>query len=108
MTGPQDPYFQPAQYPAAQAATQAQPPRRRSVVDIVVTCIMSLLACVAAVGSLWFSMFFGFTTDSCGTGPGAECNEDMLGRAYLITWGGVGLAAFIGARALSSRPCVNE
>jgi len=50
------------------------------VIDIVITCIMSVLACVVAVGSLWFS----------------------------ITWGGVGLAEFIGGRPLSQRPCANE
>jgi hypothetical protein len=67
--------------------------RRHSVVDITVTSILSALAGVAALGSLAFSFFFVMATDSCGT----QCDSATLNAAYLVTWGGVGVAVLIGA-----------
>ncbi|MFZ0230466.1 MAG: hypothetical protein WA622_17485 [Mycobacterium sp.] len=67
--------------------------RRHSVIDITVTSILSALAGIAALGSLAFSFFFVMATDSCGE----RCNSATLNVAYLVTWGGVGVAVLIGA-----------
>jgi hypothetical protein len=72
---------------------QAHPPRRHSVVDITVTSILSAVAGLAALGTLGFSMFFVMATDSCGD----QCNYSALNEAYLVTWGGVGIAVTIAA-----------
>jgi hypothetical protein len=67
--------------------------RRHSVVDITVTSILSAVAGIAALGSLSFSFFFVMATDSCGE----QCDYAALNAAYLVTWGGVGVAVLIGA-----------
>jgi hypothetical protein len=77
------------QYPYPPAHRQ----RRHSVVDITVTSILSAIAGIAALGSLSFSFFFVMATDSCGT----QCDSATLNAAYLVTWGGVGVAVLIGA-----------
>ncbi len=41
-----------------------------------------------------FSFFFVMATDSCGS---RHCDYDALGAAYLVTWGGIGLAILVGA-----------
>ena len=46
-------------------------------------------AVLAALGTLWYSLFFAMATDSCAT----QCNDAVLGSAYLVTWGGVATAA---------------
>jgi hypothetical protein len=71
----------------------AYQPRRHSVVDITITSILSAVAGLAALGSLWFSLFFAMATDSCGE----QCDYPALNAAYLVTWGGVGAAVLIGA-----------
>jgi len=78
-----------SQYPTPPVHRQ----RRHSVVDITVTSILSALAGFAALGSLAFSFFFVMATDSCG----AQCDSATLNAAYLVTWGGVGVAVLIGA-----------
>ena len=77
------------QYPYPPAHRQ----RRHSVVDITVTSMLSAIAGIAALGSLSFSFFFVMATDSCGT----QCDSATLNAAYLVTWGGVGVAVLIGA-----------
>jgi hypothetical protein len=64
-------------------------PRRHSVVDITITSIVSAVAGIAALGSLWFSLFFAMASDSCGE----QCNYTALTAAYLVAWGGVAVAA---------------
>ena len=68
-------------------------PRRHSVVDITITSIVSAVAGIAALGSLWFSLFFAMATDSCGE----QCNYAALNAAYLVTWGGVAVAVIVAA-----------
>ena len=70
------------------------PPRRHSVVDITLTAILSALTVMSALGAVAFSFFFVMATDSCGSRP---CDYDALGAAYLVTWGGIGLAVLLGA-----------
>jgi hypothetical protein len=71
-------------------------PRRHSVVDITITSIVSAVAGIAALGSLWFSLFFAMATDSCGE----QCDYAALNAAYLVTWGGVGVAVLLGASGI--------
>ena len=73
------------------------PPRRHSGVDIALTVILSVLAGLFALGALSFSFFFVMATDSCGP---RHCNYDALGAAYLVTWGGNGLAILGGATGI--------
>jgi hypothetical protein len=68
-------------------------PRRHSVVDITLTSILSVVAALAALGTVCFSFFFVMATDSCNE----HCDTGALNAAYLVTWGGVGLAVAIGA-----------
>jgi len=67
--------------------------RRHSVVDITITSILSGVAALAALGSVWFSLFFVMATDSCGE----QCSYNALTAAYVVTWGGVGFAVLVGA-----------
>jgi hypothetical protein len=55
--------------------------------------ILSVLAGVFALGAVSFSFFFVMATDSCGA---RHCEYDALGAAYLVTWGGIGLAILVG------------
>jgi hypothetical protein len=75
-------------------APPPSPPQRHSVVDITLTVILAALAVLGAVGAVSFSFFFVMATDSCGSRP---CNFDALTAAYIVTWGGIGLAVLIGA-----------
>lgn len=70
------------------------PTRRHSAVDITLTVILSTLTMISAFGAVSFSFFFVMATDSCGSRP---CDYDALGAAYLVTWGGIGLAVLLGA-----------
>jgi hypothetical protein len=76
MTAPQYPY---------------SPPRRRSTADIVATSVVLVIAAATGVLSLAFSMFFPMATDACAD----DCNTSLIGWAYLMTWGGVGIAAIV-------------
>jgi hypothetical protein len=73
------------------------PPRRHSVVDITLTVVLSALTLICALGAVSFSFFFVMATDSCGS---RHCDYDALGAAYVVTWGGVGLAILIGATGI--------
>ncbi len=73
------------------------PPRRHSAVDITLTVILSTLTTISALGAVSFSFFFVMATDSCGP---RHCNYDALGAAYLVTWGGIGLAILGGATGI--------
>lgn len=67
-------------------------PRRHSVVEITLTSILSLLAGLAAAGTVGFSFFFVMAADSCNQ----HCDTGALKAAYAVTWGGVGIAVVIG------------
>jgi hypothetical protein len=73
-----------------------QPPHH-SAADITTTVILSVLAGLAAVGAVSFSFFFVMATDSCGP---QHCNYDALNAAYVVTWGGIGLAVVLGAAGI--------
>jgi hypothetical protein len=83
---PQQPY-----YPGYQPG---YPPQRHTGIDIALTVILSALAVISALCAVSFSFFFVMATDSCGS---RRCDYDALGAAYLVTWGGIGLAILVGA-----------
>ncbi len=83
---PPNPYY-PGYAPSA-------PPRRHSVLDITLTVILGAVAGAAALAAVSFSFFFVMATDSCGS---HACNYDALGAAYVVTWGGIGVAILVGA-----------
>jgi hypothetical protein len=70
------------------------PAQRHSVVDITFTVILGALAGLSALGAVLFSFLYVMATDSCGS---HSCNFDALSAAYIVTWGGIGLAIVIGA-----------
>jgi hypothetical protein len=82
------------QYPYHPGYPPPIPPRRHSVVDITLTVILGALAGVGALAAVSFSFFFVMATDSCGSHP---CKYDALGAAYVVTWGGIGVAILVGA-----------
>lgn len=78
-------------------------PHRRSGLDTAATAIFSALAALAALASLWFSLFFVMATDSCGPD---NFRPHRLALAYVMTWGGIGIAgviALVGMIAASRR-----
>ena len=68
-------------------------PRRRWPVDRVVTAVLSVVAALAAFGSVWLSFIFVMANDSCFPN---ECETStVIMWAHLVTWGGVALAVVI-------------
>ena len=67
--------------------------RRHSAADITLTSILSVVAGLAAFATVGFSFFFVMAADSCNE----HCDPNALNGAYIVTWGGVGLAVLIGA-----------
>lgn len=61
----------------------------RSAADRVATVVAGVLAVLAAMVSLFFSPFFVMATDSCGHN---DCRDSLVVWAYVVTWGGIGLA----------------
>jgi hypothetical protein len=55
-------------------------PRRHSVVDITITSILSAVAGIAALGSLWFSLFFAMAP------PTRVANSATTRRSMRLTW----------------------
>lgn len=78
MTAPQHPHL-PAQ-------------QQRSTADIIATVVLLVLAAAAAFASLWVSLFFAMATDPCGPD---NCDTARITWAYVVSWGGVGVAAVI-------------
>ncbi len=67
------------------------------------TVLMSVLAGLAALASVGMSPFFVMATDPCAA---RACDESKLTWAYLLTWGGVGVAvvvAVVGMRMAKRR-----
>src|ERR1700753_4352312 len=62
--------------------------RRHSAAAITLPSILSVVAGLAAVGTVGFSFFFVMATDSCNE----HCAYDALNGAYIVTWGGVAVA----------------
>ncbi len=69
-----------------------EPPAPRPASDRLITMVMGALAVLAAVGSLGLSPFFVMATDACGPD---NCDESKLTWAFVVTWGGVALAAVV-------------
>jgi cytochrome bd-type quinol oxidase subunit 2 len=65
--------------------------RRHSTVDITLTAILSVVAGLAAFGTVGFSFFFVMAADSCNE----HCAYDALNAAYIVTWGGVAVAVLL-------------
>src|ERR1700743_143511 len=69
------------------------PQQQRSTADVIATVVLLVLAAGAAIASLWVSLFFAMATDPCGPD---NCNTAAVTWAYVVSWGGVGVAAVIG------------
>jgi hypothetical protein len=69
-------------------ASQSNP---RSTADTVATVILFVLAAIAGALSITYSFLFAMATDSCSD----NCDTSALNWAYVVTWGGVGLAAIV-------------
>lgn len=99
---PPFPPGQPERYQSTQSFHPNYVPKRRSRVDAIFTAVLSAVAVLAALGCLWYSLFFAMVTDACGE----HCNDVVLGAAYVVTWGGVaiaGLGAIQGVRLAERR-----
>ncbi|UMB69905.1 hypothetical protein [Mycobacterium paraterrae] len=62
--------------------------------DVTLTVVLGILAGLGALGGVSFSFLFVMATDSCGS---HACNYDALNAAYIVTWGGIGVAILVGA-----------
>ena len=65
---------------------------QRSTTDTVATIILFVIAAIAGALSITYSFVFAMATDAC---AGRTCDTSALDWAYVVTWGGVGLAAII-------------
>ena len=65
----------------------------RSPADRVASIVMSVLAVAAGLVSAFFSPFFVMATDACGHN---DCRDELVTWAYVVTWGGLALAAIVG------------
>ncbi|MEZ0351054.1 hypothetical protein [Mycobacterium sp. pR1184] len=74
--------------------TANHPPqqKQRSTADTIATITMLVLAGIAGALTIMFSFFFAMATDAC---AGNRCDTSALDWAYVVTWGGVGVAAVI-------------
>ena len=68
------------------------PEHSRRPGDTVATAVLGALAVLAAAGAVLVSPFFVMATDSCGSD---NCDMSRITLAYVVTWGGVALAAAI-------------
>ncbi|MGI9126008.1 MAG: hypothetical protein ACR2JM_14815 [Mycobacterium sp.] len=74
--------------------TLPEAPRpHRSPADRMASIVASVLAVLAGMASLFFSPFFVMATDSCGH---ENCRDSLVTWAYVVTWGGIALAAIVG------------
>ena len=69
------------------------PHAHRSPVDRVATIVLTVLAVLTGMVSLFFSPFFVMSTDACGHN---NCRDWLVTWAYAVTWGGLAVAALIG------------
>lgn len=65
----------------------------RSPADRVASIVLTVLAVLAGLVSLFFSPFFVMATDACGHD---NCRDSLVTWAYVVTWGGLVLAALVG------------
>jgi hypothetical protein len=71
----------------------APPPHpHHSTADRIATVVTALLAVLTAGAAVLLSPFFVMTTDACGSD---NCDLSRLNWAYVVTWGGVALAAVL-------------
>lgn len=54
--------------------------------------VLASLTVLATLVSLFFSPFFVMATDSCGHD---NCRDSLVTWAWVVTWGGAGLAAVV-------------
>ncbi len=90
MSAPKQPWVaSPCPYGPANAPTAPTP--RHSTGDAVATALVFFIAVAAGAASLFWSLFFAMAADACDV----QCNEALIGWAYLITWGGIAVAAIV-------------
>jgi hypothetical protein len=78
-------------YPTPYPNPHAPPAKKPfSTVDLVLTPLLSGLLLLGCMAGFVYSMFAAMATDACGT-PG-RCHDGLIGAAYAVAWGGIGLA----------------
>jgi hypothetical protein len=81
----------PPHYPNPHAPQARKP---LSTTDLVLTPLLSGLLLLGALIGFFFSLFAGMATDGCGGMPD-RCDNGLIGAAYAIAWGGIGLAVIV-------------
>jgi uncharacterized membrane protein len=71
---------------------QSSVQQQRSTGDTIATVVLLVFDAAAAALSLWFSLFFAMATDPCGPD---NCDTAAISWAYLVSWGGIGVAGVI-------------
>ncbi|MBF6469909.1 hypothetical protein IU427_32825 [Nocardia beijingensis] len=78
---PWPPHGAPASSPAGQRPVRTW--------DVVLAIVLYCVAAVLGSAAAYFTLFFAFATDPCGTD---NCRTDYLGWAFAVSWGGTALA----------------
>lgn len=76
----------------ASSSQSSTTPRQRSTADFIATIVAFVLAVAAGVLSLSFSPLFVMATDPCSNN---NCDTTALTWAYVVAWGGLGVAAIV-------------
>jgi hypothetical protein len=90
----------PYQYPYPHGQPMPPPKKPFSTVDLVLTPLLSGLLLFGSFVGFSFSLFAGMATDACGGTPD-RCNDGLIGGAYVVAWGGIGLAVTVTITGIS-------
>lgn len=87
---------QPYPYPYSHPYGHPGPPVKKpfSTVDLVLTPLLAGGLLFGSVVGFFFSLFAAMATDVCGGTPD-RCDDGLIGGAYAVAWGGIGLAVLI-------------
>jgi uncharacterized membrane protein len=66
--------------------------QQRSTADVIATGVALVLAVIAGVLAVSSSVFYPMAADPCGSD---NCNTQAISVAYVVTWGGVAVAAIV-------------
>ncbi|MFT4199968.1 hypothetical protein [Gordonia sp. (in: high G+C Gram-positive bacteria)] len=82
----------PRPYPYPPVPAPRRPMGAARIADLVATVVLSLIGLTAALLAAYLTLFFAMATDGCSA---TNCRTDLVGWAYLVSWGGAGLGVAV-------------